>query len=667
MQRLLDDYSGLPLWLQSLIALCALAVAALTVNWLLKKVLLRIAAPYLDARSDTVDRSAAWLTTVIPLLLVSRGIGLVPHLPEEVVNVTVNIARTMIVLSIAMAIGGALDYANELYSRRPESRSRPIKGYVQVVKIAIYFGAAILMIAVLIEQSPLLLLSGLGAMAAVLMLVFKDTILSLVASVQLSSNDMLRVGDWIEMPGMNADGDVVDIALHTVKIRNFDKTITTIPTHRLIADSFRNWRGMNESGGRRIKRALVVDQNSIRFLDDKETDDLKRFRLLDDYLASKQEEIAEWNRHELSSDCDTINARRITNIGTLRAYVIAYLKSHPRIAGAGFTLMVRQLPPGPQGLLLHRHGGVAAVRSDPGRHLRSYAGHPARVRPAHLPASERAGLRAACDQGRIGNAPEARWLSGAAHDPVKGYAVSGGFRLFVRVAQHIAAAPYGLDVIFAAAGMAELLAQLADEDVDDLEFGFVHAAVKVVEEHFLGQRGALAERKQLQHGVFLAGEVNAGAIDFDGLGVEVDGQLAGTDDRLAVSLGATHHGVNAGDQFFAVEGLGHVIVGTEAERADLAVHFGNARKDQDRRLHLGDAEFLEHVVTVHVGQVQIEQDDVVIIQLAEIQAFFAEVGRVDIEAFGREHELDGLGRCRLVFDQQYTHWDVPRWFPSVRR
>lgn len=352
MQRLLDDYSGLPLWLQSLIALCALAVAALTVNWLLKKVLLRIAAPYLDARSDTVDRSAAWLTTVIPLLLVSRGIGLVPHLPEEVVNVTVNIARTMIVLSIAMAIGGALDYANELYSRRPESRSRPIKGYVQVVKIAIYFGAAILMIAVLIEQSPLLLLSGLGAMAAVLMLVFKDTILSLVASVQLSSNDMLRVGDWIETPGMNADGDVVDIALHTVKIRNFDKTITTIPTHRLIADSFRNWRGMSESGGRRIKRALVVDQNSIRFLDEKETDDLKRFRLLDDYLARKQEEIAEWNRHELSSDCDTINARRITNIGTLRAYVIAYLKSHPRIAGAEFTLMVRQLPPGPQGLPL---------------------------------------------------------------------------------------------------------------------------------------------------------------------------------------------------------------------------------------------------------------------------------------------------------------------------
>ena len=131
-----------------------------------------------------------------------------------------------------------------------------------MVKIAVFCGAAILMIAVLIEQSPLLLLSGLGAMAAVLLLVFKDTILSLVASVQLTSNDMLRVGDWIEMPSMDADGDVVDIALHTVKVQNFDKTITTIPTHKLIADSFRNWRGMTDSGGRRIKRALVLDQNS---------------------------------------------------------------------------------------------------------------------------------------------------------------------------------------------------------------------------------------------------------------------------------------------------------------------------------------------------------------------------------------------------------------------
>ena len=352
MSRLIDEYGALALWLQALIALAGLALVALAVNWLIKRVLLRAAAPYLDRRSDTADRAVAWLATVIPLLIVSRGIALVPNLPVEVVTVTVNVVRALIVLSVAMAISWALNYANEVYARRPEARSRPIKGYIQVVKIAVFCGAAILMIAVLIEQSPLLLLSGLGAMAAVLLLVFKDTILSLVASVQLTSNDMLRVGDWIEMPSMEADGDVVDIALHTVKVQNFDKTITTIPTHRLIADSFRNWRGMSESGGRRIKRALVVDQNSVRFLDEDEIAGLKRFRLLDDYLARKQEEVAVWNREHLGGGVDAVNARRITNLGTLRAYVIAYLKDHPRIAGAQFTLMVRQLPPGPHGLPL---------------------------------------------------------------------------------------------------------------------------------------------------------------------------------------------------------------------------------------------------------------------------------------------------------------------------
>ncbi|QZD90632.1 mechanosensitive ion channel family protein [Qipengyuania aurantiaca] len=350
MDDILLDYLALAPWVQAALALFALLIVALAINWLIKRVLLKLAAPYLDTRSDTADRAAAWLATVIPLLVMSRGVLLVPHLPEAVVTVTVNVMQALIVFSVAMGISWALNYVNELYARRPEARSRPIKGYIQVLKIAVFCGAAILMIAVLIEESPLLLLSGLGAMAAVLLLVFKDTILSLVASVQLTSNDMLRVGDWIEMPSMNADGDVIDIALHTVKVQNFDKTITTIPTHRLIADSYRNWRGMSESGGRRIKRSLVIDQNSVRFLGEEEIAGLRRFKLLDEYLARKAEEIAEWNRHELSSDCDNINARRITNIGTLRAYVIAYLKSHPRIAGEGFTLLVRQLPPGPEGL-----------------------------------------------------------------------------------------------------------------------------------------------------------------------------------------------------------------------------------------------------------------------------------------------------------------------------
>src|SRR5690606_26425147 len=173
--------------------------------------------------------------------------------------------------------------------------NRPIKGYLQVVKIAVYSVAAILVIAALIDRSPVLLFSGLGAMAAVLMLVFKDAILSLVASVQLTSNDMIRLGDWIEMPDFGADGDVIDIALHTVKVQNWDKTVTTIPTHRLISEPFRNWRAMFESGGRRIKRSLKIDQNSVRFLDSDEVDRLRRFSLLAPYLAQKDEELAAWN------------------------------------------------------------------------------------------------------------------------------------------------------------------------------------------------------------------------------------------------------------------------------------------------------------------------------------------------------------------------------------
>jgi miniconductance mechanosensitive channel len=348
MEALTTYFAGLAPWAQSAVGLVALAAFALAVNYILKNVILRIAEPYLDRQTKTIDNAAAWLATVAPLLIVSRGIRLVPNLLDEVYTLVTNVAQALIVISVAMAIVRALAYANELYERLPRSKNRPIKGFVQVVKILVLCGAAIITISVLIDQSPLLLLSGLGAITAVLLLVFKDTILSLVASVQLTSNDMLRVGDWIEMPAMNADGDVIDISLHTVKVQNFDKTITTIPTHRLVSDAYRNWRGMSEAGGRRIKRALTLDQNSIRFLSDDEVASLKRFRVLRDYLAAKKEEIAAWNESELAGE-DAVNARRITNIGTLRAYIIGYLKSHQEIDD-NFTLLVRQLPPGPEGL-----------------------------------------------------------------------------------------------------------------------------------------------------------------------------------------------------------------------------------------------------------------------------------------------------------------------------
>lgn len=349
MEYFLEILALQPDWAKALIGLTGLILAALIVNYVLKKVILRAAAPYLDRASLTIDKSAAWLATVAPLLVVSNGIRAVPNLPENLVTIVAHTAQALIVFSVAMAIVKALTYANEVYERSPSSKNRPIKGFVQVVKIVVLCGAAIILISILIGESPLLLLSGLGAVTAVLLLVFKDTILSLVASVQLTTNDMLRVGDWITMPSMDADGDVIDISLHTVKVQNFDKTITTIPTHRLVSDAFQNWRGMSEAGGRRIKRSLVLDQNTIRFLSDEEAVELKKFKMLKGYLAAKREEIAEWNAQELTGEDAPVNARRLTNVGTLRAYIIAYLQWHPRI-GDGFTLLVRQLAPGPQGL-----------------------------------------------------------------------------------------------------------------------------------------------------------------------------------------------------------------------------------------------------------------------------------------------------------------------------
>ena len=341
--------------MEALLGLAVLAIGAVLANLIVRQTIQRVfrraAATWHARGSQALTQMVRRLANVVPAIIVARGVGSVPHLAEPVIMVVRNVSGAFMVLTIALAVGAGLNLVNEAYQRRPDAGSRPIKGYVQVVKILVYAGAAILIAAALMEQSPLLLLSGLGAMAAVLMLVFKDTILSLVASVQLTSNDMLRVGDWIEMPQLNADGDVIDIALHTIKVQNWDKTITTIPTHRLIAESFKNWRGMAESGGRRIKRALLLDQNCIRFLSTGERRELGRIALIRDYLDRKQDELGEWNARLGDAGREPANARRVTNIGTFRAYVVAYLRARTDIAD-GMTLMVRQLAPTPQGLPL---------------------------------------------------------------------------------------------------------------------------------------------------------------------------------------------------------------------------------------------------------------------------------------------------------------------------
>jgi miniconductance mechanosensitive channel len=343
-------------WVQTALAIAVLLALAVTANWIAKQLLVRLLrrllARVLHPNDAEQVRKIAWrLSNIVPALILQHGLATIPHASASVAGLVANLCAAFVVLMVALALSSALGLGASIYERGPEAASRPLKGYFQLVKLLVFLGAAILMLAALMDRSPLLLLSGLGAMAAVLMLVFKDTILSLVASVQMRSNDMVRLGDWIEMPQLNADGAVIDIALHTVKVQNWDKTITTIPTHRLISDSFKNWRGMSESGGRRIKRALMLDQNSIRFLEREERADLGRVAVLAGYLEQKAAEIEAWNSARPECAIDQVNARRLTNVGTFRAYVLAYLQSRPDIAG-DMTLLVRQLAPTDSGLPL---------------------------------------------------------------------------------------------------------------------------------------------------------------------------------------------------------------------------------------------------------------------------------------------------------------------------
>ncbi len=291
------------------------------------------------------------LAQITPSLVVQFGLKLVPELSVTSQHFLGNVALAFTILFLLLAFAALLDALLDIYARTEHARTRSIKGYVQLAKMVLYVFGAIVIVATLIDRSPLLLLSGLGAMSAVILLVYKDTLLSFVASVQLTSNDMLRVGDWIEMPQVGADGDVVDITLHTVKVQNFDKTIVSIPTWRLMSESFRNWRGMQQSGGRRIKRSLFIDAGGVRFLTAEEQHRLGEVRLLKDYLAQKRNELHTWNESQGQVAELSANRRRLTNIGTFRAFALAYLKNHPDVQ-QGMTCMVRQMQTTAEGVPL---------------------------------------------------------------------------------------------------------------------------------------------------------------------------------------------------------------------------------------------------------------------------------------------------------------------------
>jgi miniconductance mechanosensitive channel len=350
-------------WLQATLGMSGLLLFSYLVQAVVQYVLLHSIAHVRD-RMDARWAHVVWhdnvlrrLAHVAPSLVVQLGTPWVPHLPEELRSIITNVALAFTVLQLMRAVMAQLDaaLATQPVAQDASQSTRSIKSYVQLGKLLVGSVGAIIIVAALIDRSPLILLSGLGAMSAVLMLVFKDTILSFTAGVQLSSNDMLRVGDWIEMPQVGADGFVVDIALHTVKVQNWDKTITTIPTWRLMSESFKNWRGMFSSGGRRIRRSLRLDTTSVRFLTEPEIEHLARIALLRPYLEGKCADVQEFNeaRREGLGDMaqEPANQRRLTNLGTFRAYVERYLRAHPRIHQE-MLLIARTLEPSADGVPL---------------------------------------------------------------------------------------------------------------------------------------------------------------------------------------------------------------------------------------------------------------------------------------------------------------------------
>jgi miniconductance mechanosensitive channel len=343
-------------FLENVTIILVTVILALLADFIVKKIIISsIARVVKRSKNDWDDvfveqKVFNRLAHLAPAIIVFYALNYIFD-AERLVNFLGNITQSYMVIVVLLVIDALLNALHEIYHKMPISQGRNIKGYVQVVKIIFYFAAIIFIISIFTGEPPNALLTGLGAMAAVLMLVFKDTILGFVASIQLSANKMVNVGDWISMPKYNADGDVIDISLNTVKVQNWDKTIATIPTYALVSESFNNWRGMEESGGRRIKRSINIDMSSVTFLSPEQIEILGNFYLLKDYIIKKQKEISEYNKSLKLEEGDVTNGRKMTNLGTFRKYLEEYLHHHPMIH-KDMTFLVRHLQPTDRGLPL---------------------------------------------------------------------------------------------------------------------------------------------------------------------------------------------------------------------------------------------------------------------------------------------------------------------------
>lgn len=341
----------LPLYLTNTILAVIIAVISVAVYLIAKKAALKILKAFL-ARSKVLwgdallkNKVFECLMRVIPVSVIHI---LAPVFPSHEVWIQ-RIAFCVIIFIVLLTLDKLLDAIDDIYRNYEVSKIRSIKGYLQVLKIASYAVGIIVIISVLIERSPLLLLSGVGAATAVLLLIFQNSILGFVAGIQLTANDMVRLGDWIEMPKYGANGDVLEITLHTVKVQNWDRTITTIPTHALVAESFKNWRGMQESGGRRIKRAIYIDMTSIKFCNEEMLQRYNAIGYIQKYVEHKRAEIEAHNNAQEIDTSNVANGRKLTNIGTFRAYIAHYLANHPHVHKHMIQL-VRQLDPTANGL-----------------------------------------------------------------------------------------------------------------------------------------------------------------------------------------------------------------------------------------------------------------------------------------------------------------------------
>jgi len=334
-----------------LVVLVASAVAYLIARIVLLR-LVKAAASKTDTTWDDAlvgERLFSRLSHLIPAVIIQATTPVVFADYPQITTVLHTATFVYLALVGMTVFNAALNGAEKIYGTFEISHRFSIRTVIQIVKLIVYFLGSVAILAILLGKSPLIFLSGLGAFTAVLLLVFKDPILGFVAGIQLSVNNMVRAGDWIEMPRHGADGDVIDVSLTTVKVQNFDKTISTIPTYALVSESFRNWRGMSESSGRRIKRAVNLDLNSISFCDSEMLGRFKRIQFISDYVERKLVEAGRHNRENRVDESLLINGRHLTNVGTFRAYLEAYLRNHPSIH-QGMTLLVRQLDPTEQGL-----------------------------------------------------------------------------------------------------------------------------------------------------------------------------------------------------------------------------------------------------------------------------------------------------------------------------